>query len=203
MGVESPETTSVVSVPALWSANRADFPELTSFNLRPPTTAMRESAIVHRKLSYCPRVMRHRSAVSSPSCRRARRSSWGPSRTPGARTAGDPRSAPSPTRIERRLSVLCVRRWRRPACMRRTWLPHSIRELLPDTGNHRRPDRGIPIYQIAGVNRWSLNHGSGSLRYYSCSSSLPIGQVHCLPTAVPIPPGYRLSRLDILPSPNT
>ena len=36
--------------------------------------------------------------------------------------------------------------------MKRTRLPHSIRELLPDTGNHRRPDRGIPIYQKAGVN---------------------------------------------------
>ena len=44
------------------------------------------------------------------------------------------------------------RGWRHPACMTRAWLPHSIRESLPETGNHCRPDRGIPIYQTAGAN---------------------------------------------------
>ena len=77
---------------------------------------------------------------------------WGPSRTPGARNAGAPTRVPLPTRNERRLPSLWECGWRRPACMRRAWLPHSLRELLPETGNHCRQDCGIPIYQTAGAN---------------------------------------------------
>jgi len=95
--------------------------------------------------------MRHRSAASSLSCRRAVRRP-GVFQDPRACTVGDPRFAPSPTRSERRWSILCERGWRHPACMRLTRIPPSLRELLPDSENHRRPDRGIPIYQTAGVN---------------------------------------------------